>query len=311
MGMSQEASPDQADMKMPTNILKSAKSKSLEQNKTMNLHDAAAASRAAKTLSLFNRKVQKKTVKLEEASPPKTIKRYLKTMTKSTFRGDVDGKNDTIDSREKQRRIDLGIVMKKLYLLIEAGKAFSQDTDATISELARLRSAGNNVSLDEESYKEKLDKDYKRFLDLREDSMLKVEESKLSSSPLKPVAPLQHDDFWGTRQQLRSGKVVGDMLGGIDPVFGSMLNPTGGRIGKGDSKTLHNMLYKKDDPLAYHAAVHDAFGYLIQHHGKGPGYNYLNTKWTFFRKESPMSCQAAGVKFWKKALKRRPVEKEF
>jgi len=71
------------------------------------------------------------------------------------------------------------------------------------------------------------------------------------------------------------------------------------------------MLYKKDDPIAYHAAVHDAFGYLIQHHSKGPGYNYLNTKWTFFRKESPMACQAAGVKFWKKALKRTPAEKEF
>jgi hypothetical protein len=74
---------------------------------------------------------------------------------------------------------------------------------------------------------------------------------------------------------------------------------------------MHKMFYKEDHSLAYHAAVHDAFGYLIQYHGIGPGYNYLNTRWTFFRKESPMACQAAGVKFWKKTLKRTPVGKEF
>lgn len=193
----------------------------------MDLHEAVVASKAAKTLSLFNRKLQKKTVRLEEGSNPQTIKRYLKTMTKSTFRGDVESKTDTIDSKEKQRRIDLGKVMKKLHLLIEAGKAFSKESEETLGELAHLRSAGNYMILDEDSYKDKLSNDYKRFLDLREDSNTKVEESKTSTSPMKPVAPLHHDDFWGTRQQLRSGKVVGDMLGGIDPVFGALLNPTG------------------------------------------------------------------------------------
>lgn len=86
---------------------------------------------------------------------------------------------------------------------------------------------------------------------------------------------------------------------------------SGGRIGKGDSERLHKVFYKEDQPLAYHAAVHDAFGYLIQYHEVGPGYNYLNTRWTFFRKESPLACQTAGVKFWRKVLKRNPVEKEF
>ena len=40
--------------------------------------------------------------------------------------------------------------------------------------------------------------------------------------------------FMGTTQQLRFGKVVGDKLS-IDPVFGSLLSPTGGMVGPGDA----------------------------------------------------------------------------
>ena len=38
---------------------------------------------------------------------------------------------------------------------------------------------------------------------------------------------MQDESFWGTAQQLRSGKVVADFLGGLDPVFGVLLNVTG------------------------------------------------------------------------------------
>ena len=37
----------------------------------------------------------------------------------------------------------------------------------------------------------------------------------------------------GTTAQLRYGQVVGDAFG-IDPVFGAMLNPTGGMVGPGN-----------------------------------------------------------------------------
>lgn len=195
----------------------------------MTLSQAANTASATRKLFWFNKNIQQKTVKIEETSNPKHIKRYLKTMTKSTFRGDVESNTDTIDAKEKQRRTDLGKVMKKLSLMIEGGKAFSIETRETIDEVAKLRSAGNSVALDENSYKEKLRQDYVKFLDYREDSIIKIEECKLKESPtkIKPVATLNHDDFWGTRQQLRSGKVVGDMLGGLDPVFGVLLNPTG------------------------------------------------------------------------------------
>lgn len=214
------------------------KTLSTEDNKAMSLDKAANTATAARKLFLFNKKIQQKTVKIEETSGPKVIKRYLKTITKSTFRGDVDGNTDTskdnedtIDSnsqaKEQQRRADLGKVMKKLCLMIEAGKAFADEAKDSIDEIAKLRSAGNAVTLDEDSYREKLRQDYIKFLEYREDSIMKVEETKSSGTPLKPVAMLKHDDFWGTRQQLRSGKVVGDMLGGLDPVFGVLLNPTG------------------------------------------------------------------------------------
>ena len=76
----------------------------------------------------------------------------------------------------------------------------------------------------------------------------------------------------------------------------------GGRIGKGDTPWFHNMFFKEEYPLAYHAAVHDAFGYLITYHDKGPGYNYIKSKWTLFNSSSPMSCQVAGYRFWKRLM---------
>lgn len=224
---------------------------STDNKKITTIDGAANAAKAAKKLFMYNKRIQQRTVKIEETSGPKVIKRYLKTITKSTFRGDVDGIDDADgehivesenqdivcsdtnsqssqeDQKEQQRRTDLGKVMKKLCLMIEAGKAFADDAKESIDEIAKLRSAGNAVILDEESYKEKLRQDYIKFLEYREDSIAKVEESKAKGIPMKPVAMLKHDDFWGTRQQLRSGKVVGDMLGGLDPVFGVLLNPTG------------------------------------------------------------------------------------
>ena len=31
--------------------------------------------------------------------------------------------------------------------------------------------------------------------------------------------------------------------------------------------------------MDYHAAVHDAFGYLLVYHDIGPGYDYLDDSW--------------------------------
>ncbi|MCI0732054.1 MAG: hypothetical protein L0332_35760 [Chloroflexi bacterium] len=91
-----------------------------------------------------------------------------------------------------------------------------------------------------------------------------------------PPSSTPRDDYWGTVQQLRFGMVVGDTLG-IDPVFGSLLDPTGGLIGPGDGYEPVNL----QDPLGnldfmnYHAVYHDAAGYLHYAHNVGPGFEYI------------------------------------
>jgi uncharacterized protein YukE len=86
-------------------------------------------------------------------------------------------------------------------------------------------------------------------------------------------------DYWGDVQQLRFGKVVGDTLG-IDAVFGSLLSPSGGLVGPGDS-ALHDVIVgvferaNASDAILYHGVYHDAAGYLLREHGVGPGYEYI------------------------------------
>lgn len=67
---------------------------------------------------------------------------------------------------------------------------------------------------------------------------------------------------------------------------------------------MHNLFYDDRGPVAYHAAVHDAFGYLITVHKKGPGYDYL--KKSILNKSRPIAGQYDGISFWKKLL----LEKE-
>lgn len=73
-----------------------------------------------------------------------------------------------------------------------------------------------------------------------------------------------------------------------------------GRVGPGDSGWVHNMLYDDRGYMAYHSAVHDAFGYLLTFHGIGPGYDYL--KKSVLSKYNPISGQLDGINFWKKLL---------
>ena len=67
------------------------------------------------------------------------------------------------------------------------------------------------------------------------------------------------------------------------------------------------MLFDDTGPMAYHSAVHDAFGYLITYHNIGPGYDYLGA-WSLFESHMPLSGQLSGLKFWNNILKE---EKHF
>ena len=53
--------------------------------------------------------------------------------------------------------------------------------------------------------------------------------------------------------------------------------------------------------MAFHSAVHDAFGYLYSYHEIGPGYDYLGT--SSLDEDNPMAGQFDGILFWREALK--------
>ncbi|KAI6655020.1 Protein of unknown function DUF909 [Oopsacas minuta] len=81
-------------------------------------------------------------------------------------------------------------------------------------------------------------------------------------------------NFRGSIPNLVFGKIVGDALG-LHPVFGALLNPTGGIVGKNNSNALLRSLVIFPS-IKKNAIIHDATGYLRYYHGIGPGYKYLD-----------------------------------
>jgi hypothetical protein len=100
------------------------------------------------------------------------------------------------------------------------------------------------------------------------------------------------------------------------PLFGLLVNPTGGIVGAGASDIEEGVLWlfqMARGPLAYHSAIHDAAGYAINYHRFGPGYSYRSTvppsdaalvptdedrDELGIATDSPLSFQQGGVKFW-------------
>ncbi len=102
------------------------------------------------------------------------------------------------------------------------------------------------------------------------------------------------NSFMGSMTQMRYGSVVGDAFG-IDPVFGAMLNPTGGLIGPGNWAVAGG-----ESAVGYHAVTHDAAGYLYNHHNVGPGYDYLGQEGG--DPSSPLTGNRSGIAHWRNTL---------
>ena len=124
---------------------------------------------------------------------------------------------------------------------------------------------------------------------------------------LKKVQKLERSkwNMWGSNRQFIFGKCVVDVLNkeygyNLHPIWGCLLSPTGVIIGYGNMELLER---KWDSYISLHSCVHDAGGYLYNYHDKiGFGYNYLNTWKTLFPRSSPLSCQYAGLRCWKKIV---------
>ncbi len=134
---------------------------------------------------------------------------------------------------------------------------------------------------------------YDRYVELR------AEAQRIGAaggkSGWEPLNETLHPNFMGSTVQLRYGQVVGDALG-IDPVFGSMLNPTGGLVGGGNI----SVQFPTEHPVGYHGVFHDAAGYLYNYHNMGPGYNYLGLENR--DTSSPLTGQQAGIAHWNEKM---------
>jgi WXG100 family type VII secretion target len=152
------------------------------------------------------------------------------------------------------------------------------ELDRTLQQIADAR--GRPVS--------EIRQEYDRFLQLRQQAQ---EFGARNGQEMPPALSGIHSDFMGSTSQLRYGKVVGDVLG-VDPVFASMLNPTGGMVGPG------NAAFDADaTAVGMHGIVHDAAGYLYNFHNTGPGYDYLGREGR--NTADPLSGQREGIRYWR------------
>ena len=133
--------------------------------------------------------------------------------------------------------------------------------------------------------------EYKKFVKLNELNLENIREKPGEYEEIDELKPSQQK-FMGSDWQMRYGKVAGDALG-IDPVFGAMLNPTGGLVGPGN-KGLAPDGALMPEAVAYHGAYHDAMGHLYTYHKEGPGYNYMKSP-IGLNKGSPYAGQATGI----------------
>ena len=115
-----------------------------------------------------------------------------------------------------------------------------------------------------------------------------------------PVPSAKDLEWWGTIENLRFGKIIGDAYG-IDAVFGALLSPTGGRIGSGDSQFLH-WDFRNDEAMGYHGQAHDAGGYLYNYHGIGPGYTYARLDAPVSHRGNALKGHKSGIQFWQLAV---------
>ena len=134
--------------------------------------------------------------------------------------------------------------------------------------------------------------EYEKYLEVKQ-----VVDDRIIARGLDEIHALKTDqaDFMGSVWQLRYGQVVGDKLG-VDPVFGALLNPTGGRVGPG-AKGLAPDALLMPESVAYHGAYHDAMGYLYNYHNEGPGYNYMKSP-IGLSTDNPLAGQATGIAQW-------------
>jgi|GEM_PF-515944 WXG100 family type VII secretion target len=146
--------------------------------------------------------------------------------------------------------------------------------------------------------RKKIAADYEVFKQKKQQMVNKYGEPDSGSASF---IPFLHSDYMGSRDQLRFGQIVGDAFN-IDPVFGALLEPTGGMPGAGNQAIPAN-----ESILSYHAAYHDAAGFLYTNFGQGPGYDYLGQE-AHRPTDHGLTGQETGLKFWSNVMLQRDAQ---
>lgn len=193
----------------------------------------------------------------------------------------------------KKDLLDLEIHGAGSDLLEEAMVALYSDPkgvelDEALEKVKKAR--GLNMSIDE------LRDQYTRAMEIKK----KGEEYAAANGSTDEVSPSfdpadlqaggQHEGFSGSQTQLAFGARLGQLTD-LDPVFGSLISPTGGAVGPG-SDSITNAEY--ENPAVLHGIMHDLAGYLYNAHGIGPGYNYTNAPYEL-PTHMPISGQVSGM----------------
>jgi hypothetical protein len=132
------------------------------------------------------------------------------------------------------------------------------DLERVLARIAELR----GVPLDQ------IKADYAKFQEVHAEA---VATALANGEPPPPsLAEVFNADHIGSLNQLRTGKVIGDVFG-IDPVFGALLNPTGGLSDGGTALA-------SESGGAYNEVFSDAADYLADYHNSGPGESYLGSE---------------------------------
>lgn len=221
-----------------------------------------------------------------------TIDDYCLTLIGLQFYGQTSIPEKT-DVSVKSGDNNLGTALQKLDQFLRNCTDFNVDKIQFFKLLQAVGDYRNKSSETCDECQERLKRDGERFLEIYKQRQVTSE-------------VLGNRIYWGTRQQMLSGKVIADWIdvtyGPMDPIFGILLNPTTGRVGPSDSTIVHELLFDVNGRFAYHSAVHDAFGYLFTLHHIGPGYDYLQRK--ILNNDNIFAGQASGLTFWKKAVRK-------
>ena len=123
-------------------------------------------------------------------------------------------------------------------------------------------------------------------------TFLSLRAERAQGPPIDAPLTWLNGSYTGSRMHLHYGLVVGSCFG-IDPVFAALLKPTGGLVGPG-----RYAFNAGETMLGFHAAYHDAAGYMHTWHRCGPGFDYLGQEGT--DTSSPMTGQVSGVRAWRR-----------